>query len=84
VRESAQVWCWGYNYNGHLGVGDTGDQWSPTQVGSSSDWANVAAGDYHSCGIATSGALSCWGYNFLGEVGVGDLVPRTTPTPVTG
>ena len=33
--------------------------------------ASVAAGDSHSCGVATSGRAYCWGQNTVGQLGSG-------------
>lgn len=38
IRNSGRLYGWGYNYNGELGVGDTTDRSSPTQIGSLGDW----------------------------------------------
>jgi hypothetical protein len=42
----------------------------------------INAGDYHTCGITTSGAGYCWGSNG-GKLGDGTAL-RTTPAAVTG
>ena len=37
---------------GQLGLNDTTNRYSPTQIGTS-DWSNIAGGNYHSLGILT-------------------------------
>lgn len=76
------VFCWGANVSGQLGVGDTNSRLSPTQVGTATDWKQVATGGNHGCGIRTSGALFCWGENTHGEVGDGTNESRLTPVQV--
>jgi hypothetical protein len=44
---SVYVWGWGYNTAGPLGIGDTTDRSSPTQVGALTNWANIAIGLKH-------------------------------------
>jgi alpha-tubulin suppressor-like RCC1 family protein len=45
---------------------------SPVQVGTDTNWAQVAAGYLHSGAIKTTGSLWMWGYNFNGQCGTGD------------
>ena len=42
----------------------------------------VAAGWYHTCGVATDGRAWCWGFNRDGELGDGTTTDRPTPTLV--
>jgi alpha-tubulin suppressor-like RCC1 family protein len=51
IKTDGTIWTWGRNASGQLGIGDTNDRSSPTQVGSLSNWLSIAAGDYHT--IAT-------------------------------
>ncbi|HWH01880.1 MAG TPA: hypothetical protein VNV66_21775 [Pilimelia sp.] len=72
IRTNGTLYCWGYNGDGPLGQGDTGDESTPAQVGSATDWLAITAGLAHTCGIrgtGTAGALYCWGNNQYGEAG---------------
>ena len=42
----------------------------------------VAAGWYHTCGVATDGRAWCWGFNRDGELGDGTTMDRSIPTLV--
>jgi alpha-tubulin suppressor-like RCC1 family protein len=55
---------------------------SPVQVGSDTDWAQVAAGLYSSAAIKTTGTLWTWGYNVFGQLGTGDSSNKSSPTQV--
>jgi alpha-tubulin suppressor-like RCC1 family protein len=44
---------------------------SPLQVGTDTDWKDVSAGDYFTCGVKTGGSLLCWGENEDGQLGRG-------------
>lgn len=44
----------------------------------------IVAGNDHSCGITTDGALQCWGDNADGQVGDGTDFPSRPPVPVAG
>ncbi len=45
----ANLYAWGYNYYGQLGLGDYSDRNTPTEV--SSGWDAVVAGGLHSLGL---------------------------------
>lgn len=74
-------WCWGCNTSGQLGLGDTSNRHSPTQV-SGTDWTRVSAGYAHTCGTRTDHALWCWGSNSYGQLGLGDAKNRLVPKRV--
>ena len=67
VTTDNNLWCWGNNRYGQLGLGNTDDKTSPTQVTSLTDVASVSLGHRHTCAIKTDGTLWCWGYNLLGN-----------------
>ncbi len=80
-----QMWCWGSNQYGELGLGYTSSgEDTPARVGADSDWVNVAAGGYFTCGIRQGGFLYCWGLNDEGQLGLGDYSNRMTPAFVQG
>lgn len=56
-----ELWAWGGNAYGQLGLGTTADKYSPVHVDGLS-WRSVAAGKWHSIGIASDGSLYGWGY----------------------
>jgi alpha-tubulin suppressor-like RCC1 family protein len=86
ARESAgSVSCWGSNTYGQLGDGSmAGNKPSPVSVfAPPGGIVDVAAGDNHSCAVATGGSLWCWGHNFWGQIGDGTTLERRTPVQVT-
>jgi hypothetical protein len=82
--------CWGLNYDGQLGLGDTkgrgdmpgqmGDHLPVVDLGACSDAAAVAVGDgasaggVHACALLGNKTVKCWGAG--GELGLGDTNPR--------
>jgi Putative metal-binding motif/Regulator of chromosome condensation (RCC1) repeat len=82
--KSGYLYCWGFNYFGQLGLGDSGEgteRDTPTQVGLDSDWEHISSNGFQTCGIKT-GRLYCWGDNQHGQLGLGDTTYRDTPTQV--
>lgn len=80
---AGSVKCWGYNYYGQLGLGDTtnrGDK--PNDMGLSlavvdlggRKASSIAAGESHTCAILDDGSVACWGENMSGQLGRGDAV----------
>src|SRR5581483_811669 len=82
ITTKKQLWCWGYNDEGELGLGNQIATNAPKRVGTAADWLTVAAGGDHTCGIRKDHSLWCWGDNASGELGVGDTVNRSVPTKV--
>ena len=84
VHRSGTVSCWGNNYDGQLGNGQSQDyenrsvenrygpySWMPTGVAGITDAVAISAGGEHSCAVHRTGAISCWGNNWHGQLGNG-------------
>ncbi len=85
VTDAGGLKCWGYNFNGQLGIGSTASMWTPTDVpGLASGVSMVSANSGHTCALSDQGGLKCWGANFSGEVGDGTLITRLSPVQVLG
>ncbi len=82
IKSDGTLWAWGLNGSGRLGVGDTVQRDTPTQVGTDTDWAKVAAGTRHSLGIKNNGTLWAWGLNGSGQLGIDNYNNRSSPVQV--
>ena len=86
IREGGSLWCWGSNFRGKLGVGDTAIKLAPTRVGTSlgflTGWSDVTVGIGVTCGIREDSTLWCWGSNSFGMLGDGTTTDRLIPTLV--
>ena len=78
-----KLWCWGQNFSGELGLGDTSSRFAPTIVtGVGGQVKQIDLGNEHSCAVLVNGNLQCWGYNCYGQLGTGDTSNRSTPTTI--
>ena len=83
VTDSGNVWSFGKNSVGQLGVGDMTDRRSPAQVPGVSGVIAVAAGASHSLALTTTGELYSWGRNVDGQIGDASNTDRSSPQLLT-
>jgi len=80
-QTESTLWAWGYNKQGQLGDDSTEDKTRPTQIGTDTDWASVAAGS-HTVGLKSNNTLWAWGNNSQGQLGDGSTSAKTIPTQI--
>lgn len=68
IKTNGTLWSWGENSAGQLGIGNTQAQTLPVQVGTDTDWKQVAAGVSSVLALKTDGSLWGWGFNMNGEL----------------
>ena len=87
LSTSGTAFCWGDNTYGQLGDGTTTQRDTPVAVSRSlvPQFASgsLVAGDYHTCGLTTSGEAFCWGDNTYGQLGDGTTTQREAPVAVS-
>ena len=66
LRDGGELYCWGSNGSGALGMGSVGTQNTPTRVGEDL-WLAVEAGQGRTCGIRADQTLWCWGRDLGGS-----------------
>ena len=72
LAKDGSVWCWGSNWRGALGVGDTERHDGAVEVvGLGGRTIAIAAGYWQTCALRQDGAVFCWGENSGGHLGVG-------------
>jgi len=80
ITTAKNLYCWGSNSNGQIGVGSSGNlRHSPTKIGTSGIWSGVDANGLHTCARTTNNNLWCWGKNASGQVGNNSNTDRLTP-----
>lgn len=68
IKTNGTLWSWGENSAGQLGIGNTQAQPQPVQVGTDTDWKQVAAGVSSVLALKADGSLWGWGFNMYGEL----------------
>lgn len=63
LRRSGQVWCWGANDRGQLGLGHRKQMLGPQRVPGIDDAVHLAVGGSQSCVLRRDGQVACWGTN---------------------
>lgn len=77
------VRCWGYNYYGQLGTGNTVSSLKSVEVLGIPAVKQVASGGNHVCAVTdVGGRVYCWGQNTYGQVGNGDNSGQNVLIPV--
>ena len=83
ILQNGEVWAWGNNDRGQLGIGTQLDSGVPVrvQVPKGVTFVKVNSGGYASYAIDSTGKLWAWGDNKAGQLGTG-LVPQRAVLPV--
>jgi alpha-tubulin suppressor-like RCC1 family protein len=82
VRNDGHVVCWGANYSGQLGVGDTDEHEGAVEVLGLTDALEIAAGADHTCVLRSDQSVWCWGSNAYQQLGTGSTDLVELPSPV--
>lgn len=88
LTSEGQLACWGSNYQGVSGTGDTTPAPKPTAVTTAgTPLAGTTVVDYSvgtagACALTATNVLACWGRNTDGQVGAGDTAVHRVPTAV--
>ena len=86
IDESGQVWGWGSNSGGQLGIGTSTNSSVPVKVqgldGVSIE--KISTGIAHSLALDVNGQIWAWGNNSSGRLGDGTETDRLTPVQVAG
>ena len=94
ITENGELYAWGDNSDGQLGIGNTDNQTKPVKVtGITGKIKQLITFQHYHYGeaffdyfsvyaLTEDGSLYAWGYNSRGLLGVGDKMDRNTPTKV--
>ncbi|WP_271219033.1 S8 family serine peptidase [Streptosporangium carneum] len=79
-----QVWSWGDNAQGQLGLGHTTTKKVPVAVPGLTGVTAVSAGNAFSVAMKNDGTVWAWGDNSQGQLGNGTLTDSSVPVQVAG
>lgn len=84
VLGSGDLYCWGGNLYGQLGIGTTTAVSVPTRIAFQARFRRVAASGSFTCAVTSQGTVLCWGNNLSSQLGPGQSITQTTPVTVAG
>lgn len=83
LTDKGEVYLWGNNECGQLGLGHVESRDYPTRLPEFTDVVQVSCGNKHTALITKDGKLFTWGWNKYGQLALGDHNDRWYPTLVT-
>jgi alpha-tubulin suppressor-like RCC1 family protein len=81
LNDNDDLYCWGGNSHGQLGIGSFGKWEDPTKV-DNGPWIQVSSTFNHTCAINHSNDLFCWGWNKYGQIGDGTYDKKSSPVRI--
>ncbi|UCC71426.1 MAG: hypothetical protein JSV86_13650 [Gemmatimonadota bacterium] len=84
VASNGEIYCWGLNESGQLGLGDAISGGTPFPVRSELEFTSLGSGGEHTCALALGGDVYCWGRNSYGQLGDRSGTSSTVPVRVAG
>ncbi|XP_056650815.1 RCC1 and BTB domain-containing protein 1 isoform X2 [Monodelphis domestica] len=84
VLDNGEVYGWGYNGNGQLGLGNNGNQLTPCRVAAlhSVCVLQIVCGYAHTLALTDEGLLYAWGANTYGQLGTGNKSNLLSPAQI--
>jgi alpha-tubulin suppressor-like RCC1 family protein len=83
IKSDGTLWATGYNLFGNLGIGSLAINSNVfVQVGTESNWSNVACTGSFTIALKTDGTLWGWGENYNGQLGNGTYDITNVPVQI--
>jgi len=85
LTQNTEVYCWGKNDDGQLGLGNTITTHTPTlfSLPNQEKIILISCGELNSMCLTENHLVYVWGANNYGQLGLGDRTNRSTPTLLT-
>ena len=84
IKTDGTLWAMGFNYQGGLGLNDTTEYSSPTQVGTDTTWDQVITTWKAKAAIKTDGTMWAWGSDVYGALAQNNNVKYSSPVQIPG
>jgi alpha-tubulin suppressor-like RCC1 family protein len=84
LDSSGQIWSWGRNQCGQLGINTVTDRSSPVQVVGSHSFVQIGYGQHHCLARKSNGDIWAWGNNPYGQLGNNTTTSYSSPIQVVG
>lgn len=84
ITTDGDLYAWGFNGNGQLGLGDVTPRSSPVIVVGGYRWRWISAGENNAVGVISTGDAYSMGLNNKGQLGDGTTVAKSSPVLVVG
>uniref|UniRef100_T1IZ19 acetylcholinesterase n=1 Tax=Strigamia maritima TaxID=126957 RepID=T1IZ19_STRMM len=84
VLDNGEVFGWGYNGNGQLGLGNNVNQTNPCRVVNLQNVVitQIACGYAHTMALSDEGTVFAWGANSYGQLGTGNKANLVVPEKI--
>lgn len=68
--EDGEIWCWGSNTFGALGIGESEKNYSatPVRIAAEGPFVRLVGGTNAFCALTAAGEAWCWGNNYAGSL----------------
>ncbi|KAH9512730.1 RCC1 and BTB domain-containing protein 1 [Bulinus truncatus] len=85
LLDNGEVYGWGYNGNGQLGIGNNVNQPNPSRVATlqSVIITQIVCGYAHTLALTDEGSMYSWGANSYGQLGTGNKANMVVPAKVS-
>ena len=79
---SGEVYAWGNNDSGQLGIGNTTDQSAPVKINGLTNVQNIDIENGSIYAITKTGDVYAWGDNDNGQLGIGNTTNQSIPVKI--
>ena len=60
IKTNGTLWAWGFNNKSQLGTGNTTRRNTPIQIGTDTNWVDIAVGYEFTLALKSNGTLWAW------------------------
>ena len=83
ISNSGALYAWGLNEDYQVGNGSNSYVQNPVQIGTETNWIDIACGASHSLALNSLGDVYAWGRNVEQQCGIEGGEQISTPTKIT-